>query len=195
LIRCIALAALLVSAGCGHSNPAPVYNPRECAQQALAEYDADKDGRLTAKELERCPALGGVLKDVDKSKDGAIDEDELEERLKVLLDANAGLINVGCQVLRSGTAVKDAKVTFIPEKFLGPKFQPAKGVSTERGDVQLRQDDKPFPGVPCGYYRVEVSLPDASGQETLSKRWHAESKLGLEVSPFMRGIMRIDLGS
>src|SRR6266446_6137859 len=65
--------ALLLLAGCSPSNArvtAPSVSADEVGRNALAEYDTNKDGFLDVKELDRCPALRGALKALDKNKDG-----------------------------------------------------------------------------------------------------------------------------
>src|SRR5262245_3451268 len=58
-VFCLLLLALCLT-GCSSGPPAvhaPALSPEEAGRQALAEYDANKDGFLDAKELEQCPAL------------------------------------------------------------------------------------------------------------------------------------------
>ena len=66
---CWKAACLGVALGCGSADrpsPPPAYSPAEAARLALAEFDTNKDGRLDAKELARCPALKSALASMDK---------------------------------------------------------------------------------------------------------------------------------
>jgi hypothetical protein len=180
---------LFLTAGCGSrgSGSVPRFSPGEASQAALAEYDANKDGFLDAKELERCPALKRALKAFDKNGDGRLSADEIAERLARYQQSKVGLMPVTCQVSLDGRALEGATVTFEPEKFLGPSFKPASGVSDKDGSVELKVEGGQGPGVPCGLYRVVVSKKNASGRESVPDRYNAKTTLGEEVAPDLRG--------
>src|SRR5262245_8417021 len=69
---------VLLAAGCSGGDGAGTVDvsPREAAKQCMADYDANKDGALDAKELESCPGLMSALKRVDKNDDGRLSVDE-----------------------------------------------------------------------------------------------------------------------
>src|SRR5438445_13166155 len=82
--RWLVIGWLCLCAGCSgrpSAVSAPSLSPEEAGRQALAEYDANRDGYLDAKELERCPALKDALKAVDKNGDKRISAEEIAERL------------------------------------------------------------------------------------------------------------------
>src|SRR5262245_9454796 len=61
---------LTVTIGCSPPGTVaiPKISPESMSEQALAEYDANKDGALDAKELEKCPGLKSILKTIDTNK-------------------------------------------------------------------------------------------------------------------------------
>ncbi len=189
-------AVVVLGVGCGSPGQvaAPSYSPAEVAQQAVAEYDSNKDGRLDAQELERCPALKQSLAGMDNNKDGCLDASEIEKRLAFYLDNQIYYLSVLCRVHRGGGPVPGASVSLVPEKFHGTALRPARGTSGADGQVVLQMEGEALPGVvACGFYRIEVSLKDAAGRETLAARFNTETTLGREVGPAVRGPIDINL--
>jgi hypothetical protein len=184
-VRRFLLAGLLVlGAGCSgpHSVSPPALSPGEAASQALAEYDANKDGVLDEKELEKCPALKGALKKIDKNNDGRVSADEIAERLQ-LFQRQGVLTSARVEVMLDGTPLEHATVTLVPEKFMGPAFKPASAVTDPNGTAPLQVEGAYNGLVPMGYYRVEVSKKNAGGQESIPARYNTQTILGQEVAP------------
>jgi hypothetical protein len=86
-------------------------------------------------------------------------------------------------------------VTLIPESFLGSSFKRAAGTSDANGIVRFRTAGMDVDGVPCGLYRAEISKQDEAGKEILLPRYNAQSTLGCEVAPDLRGDTKFDLRS
>jgi len=169
------------------SVPLPSYAPAATAQRAFAEYDKNKDGALDADELAGCPALKSFAK--NELKGAKLDVDALQARLIRFQDANVGILAVGLKVLRHGSPLVGARVTFVPENFHGGAIKPATGITDDHGSAQLKQEGAEFSGVAPGFYRIQVSLKDAAGQETLPARFNSQTVLGEEVSPWNRGVV------
>jgi len=89
---------------------------------ALAEYDANGDGVLDAKELEKCPPLKLALKRFDANGDGKISADEIAARVRSWMNSGTTIVTGGTHVMLDGKVLAGATVTFEPEKFLGPAF-------------------------------------------------------------------------
>jgi hypothetical protein len=157
-------------------------DPEEVGRQALAEYDTNHDGYLDAKELEGCPALKSCLAALDKDKDGRLSAAEIAGRVAFYQESRIGLVAFNCRVLLNGSPLRGATMTLLPEKFLGPGFRPASGVSDERGHVEVRTEGEELPGVPCGLYRVQVSKQGPRG-ETVPPRYNTQTILGVEIAP------------
>jgi hypothetical protein len=178
---------VLLAAGCSGGRPAGDVgtSPREAANQALAEYDANKDGALDAKELEACPGLRSALKRVDKNNDGRLTADEIAERLTFFQQAGAQE-GVGVEVTLDGRPLSGATVTLVPEKFQGPSFKPVSAVTDAVGTGTL-QTEGSGDEIPLGFYRVEVSKKNAKGQETIPAKYNTKTTLGQEIAPDVEG--------
>jgi hypothetical protein len=175
---------LLLAAGCsgGDNQAPPSLDPPQAASQALADYDTNKDGALDAKELEKCPGLQGALKKIDKNNDGRLSADEIAERLQLF--QRVGLLtSARVEVTLDGAPLGQAKVTLVPEKFMGAAFKSATGVTDVNGNAPLQVEGAYKGLVPMGYYRVEVSKKDGAGQEAIPARYNTQTILGQEVAP------------
>jgi EF hand len=182
--RALALCAAL-AAGCSggpKGPPAPKIVPEEAARQALADYDANKDGALDAKELEASPALKGAVAAIDQNGDGRLTADEIAARLTRF--QKAGMMTpLSCEVSLDGEPLAGARVTLVPEKFLGPEVQPAAGTTNAAGSAELTVEGLPPGMVHLGYFRVEVSRKGDGGRELIPPRYNAKTVLGCEVAP------------
>lgn len=182
----LVLAVLPWTAGCSTSPAAvaaPPITPQEAGRLALAEYDANGDGFLDARELARCPALAHALKDLDKNGDKRISAEEIADRLAEFQASGVGLLGLPCRVQLDERPLEGATVTLRPETFMGGAIKPASGVSDVRGQVILKIADQSVPGTRWGYFRIEVSKKDASGKELLPSRYNSATTLGQEVRP------------
>jgi hypothetical protein len=160
----------------------PALSPEEAAKKAIAEYDTNHDGFLSADELERCPALKNGLVTMDKNKDGKLSSEEIADRLRLYNESKVGAVSIVVTVTLDGQPLPDATVTFIPEKFLGPAFKPASGVTQARGKAFLKMEGAPAAGLPYGLYRIEVSRKGSNGEE-LPAQYNEKSVLGVELGP------------
>jgi len=177
----------LLAAGCsgGGDQKVPTISPRDAANQALAEYDTNKDGALDAKELEACPAMLGALKRLDKDGDGRVTADEIADRLTFFKEQGA-LSDVSVELMFDGRPVQGATVTLVPEKFMGSAAKSASAVTDEMGAGYFKTEGSEYVQVPLGYYRVQVSK-NTQGRETIPSKYNAQTVLGYEVSPDVEG--------
>jgi hypothetical protein len=188
------VAVLLFMSGCGEQRvAAPSLSPAAIAQAALQRYDANHDGFLDQAELEQCPALKSVLQVLDTDGDNRLSSDEISQRIRVYESANLGLMSVACTVYLDNVPLEGAAVRFVPESFMGSTIEPASGVTESNGSALLQAEGTKLPGVRCGFYKVEISKKDTADRELLSPRYNAQTTLGAEVSPDMRGGLRFQL--
>lgn len=188
--RIVVVAAAVAAAGCSRG-PArvgqPKIDPAGAGAKALEAYDTNRDGSIAGKELDASPALKAALPRFDTNQDGGISAAEIAERVKAWKAMTTGLASIRCQVTLDGKPLPGAKVTLTPEPFLGDQVKPAAGETNQFGDVgpTVSQADKPDPtlpgGVHFGLYTVGISKP-VGGEESLPKRYHSPSTLGLEVA-------------
>jgi hypothetical protein len=188
-----ALTALALLTGCSREVKAPPISPEAAGKQAVAQYDRNGDGLLDAQELAHCPALKGSLKEMDKDGDGKLAAQEISDRLTAYKNSNVARMSLSCEVTYRGEPLEGATVRLVPESFLGDAIKPITGTSDGGGFVDLKEEGASVPGVACGFYRVEVTRKDGSGKELVPKRYNAETILGQEVSPMMRGGLTIKL--
>jgi hypothetical protein len=180
---CGALLLGVALAGCsGRRSPVlpPALKPQEAAQAALAAYDADGDGVLSAEELRKAPGLRAA----DRNKDGRVTAEEIAERIAQWQADDIGMTTVVCTVLFDGRPLEGATVTFVPEAFQGEAVKPASGVTQASGrtglvidDELLPRDQKGLRGVQPGFYRVEITHPSIP----IPARYNTETTLGYEV--------------
>jgi hypothetical protein len=177
----------LLAAGCsrGGGQGTPELSPREAADQAVAEYDANKDGALDAKELEACPGLRSALKRTDKDSDNRLTADEIAERLTLFHDQGM-LGDVSVAVTLDGRPLAGATVTLVPEKFMGPAVKPATAVTDNEGTGFFKTEGTDYIQVAFGYYRVQVSK-NVQGKEVVPAKYNTQTGLGQEVSPDVEG--------
>jgi hypothetical protein len=196
----LVLAVLVVSVGCPHT-PARIHPPSINASAAGAKaielYDTNKDQKLTGDELDQVPGLKAAITKVDPAKQGVTAE-AITDRIKAWQNSRLGRMSLACTVTRNGRPFADADVKFIPEKFLGlddPKWI-ATGKSDQNGMVMISvptsgQREDP-PGVPPGFYRVEITKTGMNVPE----KYNTKTTLGQEVANDAVGIMegiRFDL--
>jgi hypothetical protein len=175
--------AILLGAvvGCGDGRiPVPKVSPEAAARIALADYDTNGDGFIDATEAAKSPGLASAL--AHWSKTGKLSADEIIERFRRYGEGEAAIVGIRCRVLLNGTPLVGARVTFVPEKFMGPEVKPASGTSDEYGAVPLQIAGQEVEGVYRGVYRIEVSKKDAAGNELVPARYNAQTTLGEEVA-------------
>jgi hypothetical protein len=180
------LVGLLLSAGAGCSGrgrvPMPSLDPQVAGQQALSDYDANRDGFLDAAELGRCPGLKAALGRIDKDRDGRLTAAEIATRLVKYQEDKVALTFVIGQVVLDGKPLSGAEITLVPESFMGAAVKPARSLSDAGGMCAFQTEGQEVPGVHSGIFRIRVSKKDADGKETLPARYNHSTTLGTEVS-------------
>jgi hypothetical protein len=209
VVPSVFVLTMVMAAGCSSHVVEPSFSPAEAAQRAIAQYDKNRDGSLDATEVEACPGLKSLLQELDRGTDergkplsgthrqGKLTAEEITKRLEDFQETHIGLLGVSCRVKLDDAPLVGATVTLVPEAFLGESFKRAKGTSDDQGLVRLQTEGQDGPGVPFGYYRIEVSKRDANDREMLPATYNTSSILGKEVSPLARGgvIIRLNLTS
>ncbi|MHB1033906.1 MAG: hypothetical protein ACYC35_03665 [Pirellulales bacterium] len=188
----VCLVAVLV-AGCNRA-PSRIamagIDPSGAAAAALAEFDTNKDGAISGAELDKCPSLKSAMKTIDKNGDGKITADEITARINEWISAKTAVQQLTCTVKLNGQPLKNAKVTLVPEKFLGGDLKPAVGTTNEYGMASLSVENAPLPGVQTGLYRVQISA-NVGGKELIPAKYNTQTTLGQEVA---MGVESIRIG-
>jgi hypothetical protein len=179
----LVLAGLLVVApGCSRTPPrvyAPSISASAAGAQAIEMFDANKDGKLSGEELNKCPGLKAAVDQIDPSGQGVTAE-MITARIKSWQESQGGLMTVGCMVLHNGQPLEGAEVKFVPEKFLGENMKTASGTTNKYGSTVIMVAT-PGPsgqrGIPPGFYRVEITKPGLN----IPAKYNSDTIFGQEV--------------
>ena len=156
------------------------------AQQAITQLDANGDGKLDDTELDKCPGLKAAAPRIDY----VITADDIAKRINQWEESRLGLMRITCIITHNGTPLKGAVVRFVPENFLGLMIPIATGKTNSKGIVLPtipRLDPKDMPGVPPGFYRVEITKPGVH----IPAKYNTETILGTEVALDVEGIQDV----
>jgi hypothetical protein len=191
----LALAAITVSLGCTREESRirpPAVDAKVAGIQAIALYDANKDGQISGEELDKCPALRDLSLKL-KLGDQGVTADMITARIKVWHQSLIGLESLVCLVTHNGQPLEGAEVKFVPEKFLGDKFQIGTGTTNQEGiamiSIPTAGPREPW-GVGPGFYRIVVSKPGLD----IPAMYHSEDQTVLGVEAFrLPTAVKIDL--
>ncbi len=156
---------------------APAVNVDAAAAAALAKYDTGGDGAIDGAELDKAPTLKNTLALVDTDKDGRLTAAEISSRLALYRDSKTAMMLLTAQVSLNGAPLPDATVTLVPESFMGDSFKAATGTTDSTGMCHLSMSEEE-PGAQIGFYRIEVSKKNASGNEILPAKYNSQTLLG-----------------
>jgi hypothetical protein len=194
------LAAPLLAAfyGCGDSSgvSVPTYDPSGSANQAMVLFDENKNGTIEGSELVKCPGMQAGMARIDQDGNGKLTADEIRDRISQYQAQSVGMMSLTCMVSFNGQPLPNAKVTFVPEEFMNKVLKPATGTTNGQGQVGLTTEGAPVGGIQVGMYRIQVSLPNASGQESIPPQFNAQTTLGAEVAldvPELERGLKLDL--
>ncbi len=179
--------AVLVAFGCSQGALPRVYPDKpdsRAGNRAVELYDADKDGFLDAKELEKVPGLKAAMKQVDRNKDGKITAEEISARIQDWADSKLGRMGVSCIVNHNGRPLAGATVKFIPENFLGGGLHAAEGTTDDRGMARMSVAGSAQRGISPGFYRIEIT----KAGEAIPSKYNTSTSLGQEVASDAAGL-------
>jgi hypothetical protein len=191
-------AAFMVLTGCRprvSNHRIPLYDIEKSGQRAIAQLDSNGDGAIAGPELDKCPGLKAALDRVDPSGKGRITAEMIAARLDAWHESRLGRMRLNCTVTHNGKPLEGALVKFVPEKFLKHSFEysddpkwTAAGKTDKDGramiSVPVSGIPEDPPGVPPGFYRVEITKPG----EDIPTKYNTETTLGQEVARDAKGI-------
>lgn len=182
---CLILSASITIVGCsgkpGRLDPPSI--PDDAGQRAVTAYDANGNGTVEGDELAKVPALKTALKRVDANNDGQVSAEEINERINAWRKSRVAITRGDATVTLDGRPVSGAVVKLIPEPFLGPALKAAQGTTGPDGSCFLEIARNPDEsGVQLGYYRIEITQPDADGKERIPARYNVQTELGAEIT-------------
>ena len=189
---CMLAMGLILSSGCT-KGPSRLHPPSIDASgagsQAMEMYDADRDGKISGPELDKCPALKAAIAQIDSSGEKAITAAKITARIKQWQDSKLGRMSMSCTVLRNGKPLANAEVNFVPEKFLGENVKTASGKTDKNGVAMISvptKDRSDPPGVAPGLYRVHVT----KAGDMMPAKYNTYTTLGQEVALDAEGIQK-----
>ncbi len=153
-------------------------------------YDANKDGKLSGEELDKCPGLKAALPRLGGSE---VTADMIAGRIQEWQRTKAGRLPANCVVTRNGAPLEGAEVKFVPEKFLGDNMPTGSAKTDASGMVQVSTPGAagtaydPL-GLPPGFYRIEITK---EGMDIPAK-YNTETVLGAEIA-LDSGVLQSDI--
>ncbi len=180
-----AIFAMLCFGGCSKSvkSFAPEVDPEEAGEDAVKQYDTNKDGIISGRELDNAASLKSNLEKIDLNGDHALTVDEIAAHIRYLQTTKQIYSRnpIRCTVFRNKELLADAQVKLVPEKFLGPKMKTAKGKTSFNG-VAVLYTENPDPGDPRGvapgFYKVEITKVG----EKIPPKYNTDTILGIDTS-------------
>ncbi len=157
-------------------------------QEAIKLYDANHDGKISGAELDKVPSLASAqaMANFKSTKEKGVTAADITARIKAWQQTKVARIGgVIAQVTRNGKPLAGAEVKFVPEKFMGnlPECTGTNPTGPD-GSVEITEPVNPGDpkGVPPGYYRVEITMPDGS----IPAKYNTQTIFGEEVCPDVR---------
>ena len=138
----------------------PAIDADAAGAEAIKQFDANNDGKLSGDELDKCPGLKAAIDEIDPSGKGEITAETIAARIKAWQDSKLARMTLSCTVTHNGKPLAGAEVKFVPEKFLGKNMQAATGKTDKNGIAMLSiptSGPRDPPGVAPGFYRVEIT--------------------------------------
>jgi hypothetical protein len=165
----------------------PAINAKAAGAKAIEMFDANKDGKISGAELDKCPGLKAAVEQIDSSGKGEITAEMIAARIKAWQDSKLGRMSLGVRVMHNGQPLTGAEVQFVPEKFLGENLKTATGKTDANGmamiSIPVKGPNEP-PGVAPGLYRVEITKDG----EKIPAKYNTETVFGQEIAQNAKGM-------
>ena len=139
------------------------------------------EDKLSGDELNKCPGLKAGLSRLDPAGTGVVTAHMIAEHIAAWHATNLGRMRISCHVYHNGQPLPGAEVKFVPEPFLGTEIKTASGVTNANGVAWIsapQRQPNDAPGVPPGYYRVEISKPGLA----IPAKYNTDTIFGAEVA-------------
>ena len=127
-----------------------------------------------------CP-LAAAIRTTDADHDGVITRDEIKVRIQKWQASTSRLMMISPRFYFDGKPLVGATVTLEPAEFLGIPDVSFSAVTDAKGAAQFAGNDRRYPGVYLGLYRVRVSKID-HGKELIPAKYNTNTVLAHEVA-------------
>jgi hypothetical protein len=159
------------------------------ARRAMSQFDTDGSRAIEGAELDKCPGLRAAMNRLDRNGTGKITAEMIAARIAEWDRSRLGRISLECRVTYNGKPLEGALVKFVPEIFPRPYYDDldrarwtASGKTGKDGramlSVPVSGDRYDPPGVPPGFYRVEITSP----REKVPAKYNTQTILGQEIA-------------
>lgn len=183
-VRFIVVASMSLLCGCGPRRDERVIPPTldadAVATAVMAKVDVNRDGLITQNEMQKLPALAPARLELDSDKNGALSKAELRRWLEFVRDSGVALSQLTGVVVHLNKPLANAAVTLLPEPLMGPGVATATAVTDAEGRFAATIPGSRYPGVHCGFYRVEIKGIGNDGK-SLNRFQGDNTPLGLAV--------------
>ena len=173
LVVSLVAGLVLTGAGCNFGPDRvrpPWIDAKKAGRLAMVMFDANKDGKLTGKELDKCPGLKAACTrsamgpaTIDPGGAG-VTADMITERIIAWQASRLGRMSLRCMVTLNGRPLEGADVNFVPEPFIkeaSDKFDAASGKTDANGVAMLSIPiPPPLPGkrsAPLAFLRDSIA--------------------------------------
>lgn len=182
----LAVCAAVITIGCERAPLAPIapppLDPEAVALSALREADADGDGVIEKNEFDRLPALAGAIQEFDRDRDGGVSAAELQRWLEDVKASGIAQKLLEGVVLYRNMPLANVAVKLVPEACMGGRIKAAEAVTDPGGYFSATIPGAKYRGVHCGFYRIEVTGTKADGQP-LPSHYNTQTMLGIAIGP------------
>ncbi len=189
----LSLAALFVMSCNTSTLDSPVFHPRHAAEDVIAMYDSDSNGVLDANEMGASAIIQPVLQRADIDRNGEVTHTELMNRFATYVADELSMTTFPCRLMLDGKPLAQAKVSLMPESFMGQGYEVATGTTSQSGHTVLSTPSiatSGFSGVYFGVYRLEVSKKNTRGEELVPEHYNSASQIGQEIAPDLKDLER-----
>lgn len=163
----------------------PPLDPVAAAAKAMELFDANSDGSIDKTELAESPGLKAAMKTTDSDRDGALSQQEIQERLEVFVASGTAIRSYQIELRHGSADAKNLQIVAVPEPFLSEYIEPAVGETNVAGvvtpNIEFTDPEivaQGYGGMRLGMYRLEVTSLDG---KTIPKKYNENSTLGVEV--------------
>jgi hypothetical protein len=141
-------------------------------------YDLNHDGRIDSEELK---STHSPLRAAKWKRDGSIVFAEIASRVSKWKSATTLIMVVSPTFYFQGKPLAGATITFEPAEFLGSSYKSMSATTDANGVAHFTGDDRHYPGIYLGLYKVRVSKC-VKDQEVIPAKYNSDTVLVHEVA-------------
>jgi hypothetical protein len=188
-LMCTSLAIGCAKSGPSKPSDAKV-DPATVAAAAVELCDANNDASIDAEEAAgKCPPLAAAFAAFDADGDGKLTAKEITDQVTAVFRTGGALTGISVSISWNGRPLSGASVKMRPVAFFADSILSAEGSTDEHGVANPKIGDEHLPSdyagetlLYPGLYHVEITHPEIQ----LPVRYNSATELGFEVNPTAR---------